>query len=263
MTGSVSSSGIHYSIEGGGPWVVLSHSLACDLSMWDPQVPALLEAGYRVLRYDMRGHGASLVTPPPYTLDLLLEDLIALLDELGVERAHVVGLSIGGMIAQRLALEHPKRLHALVLCDTTARSDPSSRPVWEDRFGLARDRGMQALVEPTLSRWFTAPFRAAHPEVMERIGALIRRTPVDGYEGCARALLELDHLERLKEIDLPALVIVGEDDPGTPVPAAREIHDRIRGSELAVLHDASHLSSVEQSARFNEVLIEFLRRKDG
>lgn len=263
MTGSVSSSGIHYSIEGGGPWVVLSHSLACDLSMWDPQAPALVDAGYRVLRYDMRGHGASLVTPPPYTLDLLLEDLVGLLDELGVEKAHVVGLSIGGMIAQRLAIEHPERLHALVLCDTTARSDPDSRPVWEERFRAARAQGMQALVDPTLSRWFTASYRASHPEVMERIGALIRNTPVDGYEGCARALLEVDHLERLKEIDFPTLILVGEDDPGTPVAAAREIRDRVRGSELVSLHDASHLSNVQQAAGFNEALIEFLRRKDG
>lgn len=250
---------IHYEIEGEGPWVVMSHSLACDLTMWDPQVPAL-RTRYRVLRYDTRGHGGSSAPAGEYTLEELAADLKGLLDALGVSRAHFVGLSMGGMIGQAFALRYPGVLASLVLADTTSRRPPDAAKLWGERIAVARERGMGALVESTLARWFTEPYRRAHPEVMERIGRTIRQTPVAGFIGCCHAISRVDYLDRLKEIRVPALVIVGEQDPGTPPEAARAIHENLPGSELRVIASAAHLSNVEQAPAFNEALVGFLDR---
>jgi 3-oxoadipate enol-lactonase len=250
---------ICYDVQGEGPWVVLSHSLACDRTMWDEQM-AVLTRSYRVLRFDTRGHGRSGAPPGPYTLDLLADDLKALLDHLSISRAHFVGLSMGGMIGQTFALKYPGIFQTLVLCDTTSAYPAATAAIWDERIRTAREQGMAALVDSTLARWFSESFRRRRPKVMKRFGALISSTPVEGYIGCSQALVRIDVTERLKTLNLPALVVVGEHDPGTPVAMARAIHQSLPRSELAILPDAAHISNVEQSDRFTQLLLEFLRR---
>lgn len=248
---------MRYEATGAGPWVVFSHSLACDHSMWEPQVAALARR-YSVLRYDARGHGGSAAPAGPYTLEQLADDAIALMDALRIERAHFVGLSMGGMIAQHFALKAPRRLLSLTLADTASRYPADVLPVWEERIRVVSEQGMEPMVEPTLERWFTERYRNDHPEIMARIGALIRATPTAGYIGCAHAIPRLDVTHRLSAVGLPTLVMVGEQDPGTPVAMAREIQGAIAGSRLEIIPDAAHLSNIQQAERFNGLLLGFL-----
>ena len=253
---------INYEIEGDGPVVTFSHSLACNLGMWDEQVRAL-KGRYRVLRFDTRGHGQSGAPAGAYTLEQLSDDLKALLDGLGITATHFVGLSMGGMIGQVFALKHPAMVQSLVLCDTTSRYPAAAAPIWEDRIKAVGAKGMEPMVAPTLERWFTAPFRARRRDLMERVGAMIRSTPAPGYIGCCHAIPRINVTERLRDVRCPALVIVGEEDPGTPVEMARDIHAALPAAELAILSRASHLSNLEQPEEFNRVLGGFLDKLSG
>ena len=250
---------IHYEIEGAGPWLTLSHSLACNLHMWDPQMP-LLTKNFRVLRFDTRGHGQSSAPPGEYTLEQMADDVKGLLDTLKIEKTHWAGLSMGGMIGQTFALEYPGVFQSMVLADTTSRRHADAEKLWGERIRVAQEKGMGALVEGTLARWFTEPYRKAQTETVARIGNDIRATPVAGYVGCCHAISRIDLTTRLKEIDCPTLIIVGDQDAGTPPEMAREIHANLKGSELKVIPSASHLSNVEQPAAFNDALTAFLRR---
>jgi len=250
---------LNYQADGDGPWVVMSHSLACNLKMWDPQVGAL-KASYKVLRFDTRGHGQSDAPPGAYSLETLADDLHGLLQSLKVERPHFVGLSMGGMIGMVYALKYPGKLRSLVLCDTASRFGPEVKPVWEDRIKTATEKGMEPLVEPTLKRWFTEAMLAKRPALLETVAAMIRATPPVGYIGCCHAIPKIDVTARLKEIRCPMRIIVGEQDVGTPVAKAQEIHAAAPGSELVVIPNASHLSNLEQPEAFNRALLEFLAR---
>ncbi len=249
-----------YEVHGpeGAPWLVLGHSLACSARMWDPQIEAL-KGRYRVLAYDTRGHGGSEATPGAYTLELLADDLKALLDHLRITAAHYCGLSMGGMIGQTFALKHPGILRSLTLADTTSRYPTAAWPTWQERIRIAETQGMAPLAPPTLERWFTAGFRAQNPGPVEAIRKLILATPVAGYVGCCHAIPKIDLTARLKEIRCPILVIVGADDPGTPVAMAREIHDHAPGSRLVVLPQAAHLANLEQPEGFSRALEDFVR----
>lgn len=242
------------------PVVTLSHSLATDFHMWRLQQPALVAAGYRVLRYDTRGHGGTDVPRAPYSLELLAEDAAALLRALDIERTHFVGISMGGMIGQTLALAHPELVTSLVLCDTAASLPPEAGAIWDERIAIARAAGMWAHVEGTIARWFTPAFVTARPDVVEPVRGAIGSTPVEGYVGCVEAIKGLDLLERIDAITAPTLVMVGVEDPGTPPEAARAIQERIPGAELVLIESASHLSNLEQPAAFNAALLDFLRR---
>jgi len=239
------------------PVVVLSHSLASSMVMWEPQL-AMLASDFRVLRYDMRGHGESDVTKGEYSLEMLGQDVIGLLDALKIEKAHFVGLSIGGMIGQGLGLDHADRLLSLTLCDTAPILPQDAKPLFQERMDLARSQGMASLVKGTLARWFTPPFLAQDPPMVDRIRAQIEATPVDGFIGCSHAIMDLDYIDRLAGIDLDTLIIVGEDDPGTPVTAAEAIHAKIPDSHLKVLPSAMHLCNIEQVDAFNKALLKFL-----
>lgn len=247
-------------IEGAGPWVTMSHSLACNLSMWDPQMKALTQH-YKVLRFDTRGHGASSAPEGSYTLEQMADDVHGLFAELGIKRTHWVGLSMGGMIGETYALKYPGVFQSMVLADTTSRRPPNAAQMWGDRVRIAREQGMGPLVEGTLGRWFTEPYRKAHPEVMARIGADIRNTPVPGFTGCCEAIAKIDVLDRLKEIDCPALVIVGDQDHGTPPEMAKQIQANLRGSELLIIESAAHVSNVEQPEIFTRALLDFLGKQ--
>ncbi len=253
---------IHYMIEGKGPVVTMSHSLGCDLSMWDEQARALSNR-YLVLRYDTRGHGQTSALPGPYTLEQMVEDLHRLLTGLGIKETHFVGISMGGMIGQVFALKHPTMVQSLVLCDTTSRYPADVWPIWEERIRTVEAKGMEPIVEPTLQRWFTPPFREGRQDVMDRVRAMLRSTPPKGYIGCCYAIPKINVTDRLREIQCPALVIVGEDDPGTPVAMARAIHGALPSAELAILRSASHLSNLEQPEEFNRILAAFLDKVTG
>ena len=250
---------INYQIDGAGPWLVMSHSLACAASMWDEQVEALKHR-YTVLRFDTRGHGASDAPQAAYTLELLADDLRALLGALSVTSPHFVGLSMGGMIGMTYALKYPGVLKSLVLCDTSSRVPPDAQPVWDERIKTATEQGMVPLVEPTLRRWFTEPFLARRNSVIERVAALIRNTPPHGYVGCCHAIPKINLTDRLAAIKCPVQIIVGDKDVGTPVAMSEAIQRAIPGSELVVIPDASHLSNLEQPAAFNGALLKFLAR---
>jgi 3-oxoadipate enol-lactonase len=247
----------NYVVEGEGPWLVMSHSLASNLTMWDAQA-RLLARNFKVLRYDTRGHGGSSAPPGPYTLDQLAGDAKALFDELGITRAHWVGLSMGGMIGETFALEHPGVFQSMVLADTTARRLPNAAEMWGERIRIAQTQGMDALVESTLARWFTEPFRQSRKDVMERIGGHIRNTPVAGFAGCCEAIAKVDVLDRLHEIRCPTLVIVGEQDHGTPPEMARAIAANLPGAQLVIIPSAAHFSNVEQEKAFNDAMLPFL-----
>jgi len=244
------------------PVVMLSHSLASSMVMWNPQLDAL-EAHFRVLRYDMRGHGRSEAPEGAYTLEMLAQDAVALLDALGIEKAHFVGLSIGGMIGQGVALNHGHRLESLTLCDTSAVMPAEAQPILQERIEAARQHGMAGQVDGTLERWFTPEYLKANPPEVAMIREAIRTTPLAGYLGCSEALRGLNYLERLAEITLPTLIMVGEEDQGTPVAAAEAIHERIAGSRLVVLPAARHLSNIEQADAFNKALMKFLLQQQS
>jgi 3-oxoadipate enol-lactonase len=248
---------INYQIEGNGPWVVMSHSLACAISMWDEQADAL-KSKYKVLRFDTRGHGGSDAPAGAYSLDTLAEDLHGLLGALGVKNPHFVGLSMGGMIGMSYALKYPGVFRSLVLCDTSSRIPPEAQPVWDERIKTALEQGMAPLVEPTLKRWFTEPFLAKRNSVVERVAKLIRETPPQGYAGCCHAIPKINLTDRLGAIKCPTQIIVGDKDVGTPVPMSEAIQKAIPGSELVVIPEASHLSNLEQPAAFNAALLRFL-----
>lgn len=248
---------IHYEISGSGPVVTLSHSLASDLSMWDGLAAALVDR-HTVLRYDMRGHGATDAPEGAYSFGLLVADAVGLLDALRIEHTHFVGLSIGGMIAQHFALAHPERLDRLVVASSSSRTPVEARALWAERIALARAQGMKAHVEATLGRWFTPGYRAAHPETMARVGALIEATPVAGYAGCGAAICELDLNGKLAAVSAPTLVLVGADDPGTPPLLSEIIARKIPGARLEVVPDASHLLNIEQAETFNRLVGDFL-----
>ena len=250
---------MNYTIEGDGPWVVMSHSLACAISMWDEQAEAL-KRRYKVLRFDTRGHGASDAPGGAYTQKMLADDLHGLLTTLRIDSPHFVGLSMGGMIGMTYALEHPGAFKSLVLCDTSSRIPPEAQPVWNERIKTATEQGMEPLVESTLKRWFTEPFLARRSKVVERVADLIRHTPSQGYSGCCHAISKLNVTDRLGEITCPVQIIVGEKDVGTPVAMSQTIHQAISGSELVIVPDASHLSNLEQPGAFNAALLGFLDR---
>lgn len=251
---------INYELSGkeDGPVIMLSHSLSTHLAMWDLQI-LVLEPHFKVLRFDTRGHGSSDAPEGAYTLEQLVKDAVGLLDALQIPKVYWVGISMGGMIGQGVALNHADRLHRLILCDTAGIMPQEVQPVWQERIETARDHGMQALVRETLERWFTPAYLAKNPPEVQRIREQVLTSPVAGFIGCSEAIRRLNYLERLPEINMPTLVIVGEDDPGTPVSASEAICDRIQGSKLVVLPSARHLCNIEQAQLFNEALLPFLQ----
>ena len=241
----------------GKPWLTFSHSLACSTGMWAGQVAAFKDR-YRVLVYDTRGHGQSSAPKGPYSLEMLAEDLRGLLSHLKIEKTHFCGLSMGGMIGQTFALKYPGVFESLTLADTTSRYPAEAVPMWQDRIRTAESKGMEALKRATLERWFTPEFRKNRPDVVDQIGAQIARTPVPGYAGCCAAIPKIDVTNRLKELELPALVICGEQDPATPPAMAKAIQQALPGAKLALIPQAAHLANIEQPEAFNRALGGFL-----
>ncbi|WIM04556.1 MAG: 3-oxoadipate enol-lactonase [Candidatus Nitricoxidivorans perseverans] len=244
-------------VSGSGPCVMFAHSLGSDLSIWDEQVSALA-GSHTVLRYDLRGHGGTDAPDGPYDFGMLTADALGLLDMLGIERASFVGISLGGMIGQHLALAAPGRIERLALASTASRYPQAAGALFQERAESVLAHGLEPLVAPTLERWFTPSFHAAHPETVARIGGLIRATKPAGYAGCCLAIRGMNTKARLPEIRCPTLVIAGREDAGTPSIMGEEIARTIPGARFERIDGAAHLCNIEQAAAFNRLLVGFL-----
>ena len=255
MKAKVNGTELYYELHGseGAPWLIFSHSLACTVRMWDPQIAAFKDR-YRILAYDMRGHGQSAAPAGPYTLEMLADDVLALMKELRIQRARYVGLSIGGMIGQHLALKEPGRFERMVLADTGHAQTPETLKQWDERIRIAQAQGMKPLVAGTMERWFTPAFRES-PQA-KRIAELIAATPVAGYVGCGQAIMKLNTTARLKDIKLPVLAITGEADAAAA--GTRYIGEHIPGAKFVNIPQAAHIANIEQAEKFNQVLRDFL-----
>ena len=242
------------------PAVLLLGSLGSTLEMWDPQLPALAE-DFRVIRFDTRGHGRSPVPTGPYSLDDLVDDAVALLDRLGVGSAAVVGLSLGGMTAMRLAAREPQRVTSLAVLCTSALLGPAS--AWIQRAAQVRSEGTGSVADAVVDRWLTGPAQVAHPERVAALRAMVADTPAEGYASCCEAIAGMDLRSDLPTITAPTLAIAGADDPATPPEHLREIAAAIPGSRLLVLPDAAHLANVEQAAAVNAALLLHLGAATG
>ncbi|HTS85093.1 MAG TPA: 3-oxoadipate enol-lactonase [Usitatibacter sp.] len=248
---------LHAIESGSGDAVVLVHAIGCDHRMWD-SLAAALASRFRVIRIDVRGHGRSPEPPGPYSLDELADDVAALLDARGIERAHWVGLSMGGMIGQAFALAHPGRLHRLVLANTTSSYGAEGPKLWDARIKAVTEGGMAAIVDVVMTRYFSDAFRELHADVVATYRSRVLSTPAKGYVACCAALRELDFTRDLAKIRARTLVIAGEKDAGTPVAMSEEIMRHIPGAQLAVIQGAAHLSAVDSAPEFNALALSFL-----
>jgi 3-oxoadipate enol-lactonase len=239
------------------PCVLFGHSIMTTSAMWQRQVDLLCQAGYRAIAYDARGHGSSAVSPAPYAMHQLAEDVIGLLDALGIERTHFVGLSLGGMIAFDLLTRHDRRLLSAVICDARADSPESFARPWDERIELAYAQGMQALASPTIARWFGAGFRESADA--RAVHAMVSNTPVEGFVATARALQDFDFRSRLGDVNLPVTLICGDNDGVLPAEMA-QLAQRIPGAVLEMIPGAGHLPNVENPLDFNAALMRHFTR---
>jgi 3-oxoadipate enol-lactonase len=240
----------------GAPALLLLNSLGTSFEMWDDQFEALSER-FELIRFDARGHGKSTIgTHQEATIDLLATDALNVLEACGVARAHLCGLSLGGMIAMHVAAKWPDRVLKAALCNTTPHMPP--RETWETRIQIALTQGTDSLVEGTLGRWFTPQFHQTHPEKVDKIRTLLRETSPQGYAACCAAIRDMDQRESIKNITAKTLIIGGTQDAGTTPAQAESMAKAIPESKLVLL-EAAHLSNVERSDEFTATLIEFLQ----
>jgi 3-oxoadipate enol-lactonase len=250
---------VNYVAEGpaDGEVVVMSGSLGSDRRMWDPQVEPLVENGFRVVRYDHRGHGDSPAPEGPYSIADIGGDLIALLDTLGVRRAHVVGLSLGGMTGMWAGAHAPERISSLVLCCTSAKLGPPEN--WADRARTVRAEGLASIADAVVGRWVTPVYARTHPEGVGFLKEMMVGSSDAGYAECCGAIEHMDQLADLPRISAPTLVISGTDDQATPAEHGRRIAEGIPGARFELVENAAHLGSFEQSARFTQLILEHLK----
>ena len=254
---------LHYRVQGpraGGlpqQTFVLAHALGCDLTMWDALAEQLAEHAC-VLRYDQRGHGASDAPPGPYAMAQLADDAARLIEELALGPVTWVGLSMGGMVGQELALRHPQCVQALVLANTTSAYPAEARAGWAQRIAGIRQGGLESIVDGALQRWFHADFHAERPDVVAHWRARVLDCDAAGYVACCQAIADVDTTARLPRIAAPTLVMAGALDQGTPPAMAATIARAIPGARLVVLPGASHLSVLEQPVAFAEALDDWL-----
>lgn len=252
---------LRVAVQGQGPGVpvVMSHALGLDLSMWD-ELAASLARDRPVLRYDHRGHGGSAVPPGPYTMDALVDDAARVIREWGVGPVVWIGLSMGGMVGQGLAVRHPELLEGLVLANTTARYPEGARDAWKQRIATVERGGMPAVADMVVERYLQADFRDAHPKVAQALKARLLRCDPAGYAATCHAVATVDWLDDLPTVGVPTLVIAGRRDMGATPEMAQAIAERVPGSELKVLDDASHLSVAEMPQAFEAAVRDLLDR---
>jgi 3-oxoadipate enol-lactonase len=249
---------VHHVIDGppGAPVLLLSNSLGSTTRMWDAALPRLAEC-FRVVRYDHRGHGQSPVPPGPYDLDDLVDDAIGLLDRLDVARAHVAGLSLGGMMAMRLAIRHPERVDRLALLCTSARLGPAD--LWATRARAVRAHGTASIAAAVVSRWVTPATATAEPTLMSGLEAMVAAIPDEGYAACCGVVERMDLRADLPRITAPTLALAGADDPATPPEHLELIAAAIPGARLAVVEHAAHLAPIERPEPVADLILSHLK----
>ncbi len=247
---------LHYRIDGDtyGTPIVFSNSLGTDLRLWDKIVP-LLPEGLRIIRYDKRGHGLSSCPKGPYSMGSLIRDAERLLEQLEVKDALFVGLSIGGMIAQGLAVKRLDLVRAMVLSNTAAKIGQPE--MWQERIEAAKAGGIEALADPTMERWFSKEFR--NTAEMEIWRNMMVRQPLEGYLGCSAAIAGTDFFTPTSGLRLPTLGIAGSEDGSTPPDLVRETVELIHGSKFALIRRAGHLPCVEQPEEYASILSQFIK----
>ena len=239
----------------GAPWVVFSNSLMTNLSMWDEQAAALKNT-FRILRYDQRGHGGTDAPAGPYSFDLLTADVVSLFDAFGIARAHFVGLSMGGMTGVALCEQHPARLDRAIACDCGPASTPQSAQQWEERIVLAKEKGMEALVEPTVGRWFVPEFLVSNKPAADKVRTMIRTTPLNGFVGCAQALSNFDLRPGLAQIRTPIRFLSGDKDAA--LAGTKALNAGVPGSTLIEIPNAGHIANIENPSAFTPAIQKFL-----
>lgn len=255
---------VSYRVEGThGPWVTFVTGIANDYSMWERQVPALA-GDFRVLLYDLRGQGGTPAGKDAVTIDSLVTDLVLLWDSLGIAKSHLVGLGLGGAIAQAVAIRLPPRIDRLVPCCCRAQMVPEFAALWQQLIATVKAQGIEPIVEPTLERWFPEPFRKANPAAMDAVRGMIRRTSVQGYLGCAGAFLGLALEDKLSRIKARTLYLSGADDHrGGPSQLMAGLAARVPGARHAAIAGAAHIANIQNPDGFNRAVADFLRAKDS
>jgi 3-oxoadipate enol-lactonase len=249
---------IHYEVEGDAakPVLMFCNSLGTNLHMWDGQMAEALKH-FRVLRYDRRGHGKSGVPAGPYTMEMLGRDALAVLDAAKVEKTSWCGLSMGGMVGMWMGANAASRVNRLILSNTSAYFE--NKQIWNDRIALVKEKGLAAIMQGTLERWFTAGFREREPGKVKEIADMFLATKVEGYIGCGEAVRDMDHRALLKSIKAPTMVIAGKQDAGTTPEMGEAIARSIPGARLT-LFDAAHIANIECGASYTTAVMDFLTR---
>jgi 3-oxoadipate enol-lactonase len=253
---------IEYRFDGkeGAPYITFVTGIANDLTMWDAQVEALGK-DYRTLRYDLRGHGDSLATEGDYSMELLVRDLAGLLNELNIQKTHLVGLGLGGAIVQAFAIEQPQRVHALLPCCCRAKMVPEFAEMWQKLREAVANEGVEIIVEPTVQRWFSDEFKAANPKVLQDVRNMIRATTTLGYLGVTAAFLGLNLEDKLAQIKAPTLYLSGaEDKMGGPPALMAELAKKVPRAQHHSVPKAAHIANIQNPAGFNKEVGDFLKR---
>jgi 3-oxoadipate enol-lactonase len=260
MQASINGIRMTYDVSGAesAPVVVLHHPLATNLTIWDEITP-VLTGKYRVVRFDARGHGQTEAPKGPYTFETLAADVVALMDHLKIKKADFLGLSMGGMVGQYLGLLHASRFSSLQVVSTSSRVPDEAKSLWVDRVVVAREQGMASQVAPALGRWITEE-NSQKPALVVPLSKMIETTPLEGYAGWCACIRGLNVTDRLKAITLPTRVIVGKADPATPVAASEAIHREIKGSDLVIMPNVSHMLCAEDPPAFQKHVLEFLAK---
>jgi len=252
---------LYYDLVGpeDGPIVCITHSLASDGGSWAEQVPALLQAGFRVVRLDMRGHGGSDPVAGDYTMSQLAGDVAAVLNALGFARVHYIGLSIGGMIGQAFALEHGEKLISALWCDTLPASPPGAADIWGPRIAAVRGaNSLEPIAEASMDRYLSPAFQAKNPGRWKQLRDTVVGTTPQGYLGCAAAILDFDFVPRLPSVGLPVLVVCGEEDAGTPASENRRLAGLVPGARYEEIAGMRHFPNVEAPDAFNRIMLGWL-----
>jgi 3-oxoadipate enol-lactonase len=257
---TASTPALNYTLQGQGPPVVFSHALGVDLHMWDG-IAADFAHDHAVLCFDHRGHGGSAVPPGPYRLDELVDDAARVIAEWGRAPVVFVGLSMGGMVAQGLAIRHPQLLRGVVIANSSASYPPAAREAWAQRIATVGQGGLAAVAEATMERWFTPAFRAAQPQTVERFRQVVLHTNAAGYLATCAAIAQVDWLDRLAQVRCPALVVAGGQDAGAPPAMAQAIAAGIPGAELVQFDEVAHMSAIEQPGRFIAAVRAFIQTR--
>jgi 3-oxoadipate enol-lactonase len=252
---------LHYERSGvqGAPALVLSSSLGTTAELWTTQLPEF-EQHYDVIRYDMRGHGASSVPMGPYSVEQLSDDVLGLINELQLADVAFCGISIGGAIGQWLAIHAPEGFRAFILCNTAAKIGTLEN--WKIRIATVRQEGMNAVADRILQGWFTSPFREVNPETVARMRAMLTQCDPAGYVSTCAAVRDVDLRNAVHQIRKPVCIFAGKHDLSTTVEDAQFLHRAIEGSKLVEL-PAAHISNIEAATQFTAAVLDFLKEQDS